>query len=128
MSDEEAKNNLCKRVIFYLISLLFYISIIPQRRRFCKQIFMNKYIIHNVSHTHWDREWYLPYETMRLRLIDMMDTLLGIMDSDFDYRYFTLDGQTVVMEDYREICTNLAGGHLIPYILETEKRGHANSP
>lgn len=64
---------------------------------------MNKYIIHNVSHTHWDREWYLPYETMRLRLVDMMDTLLGIMDSDSDYRYFTLDGQTVVLEDYLEI-------------------------
>ncbi|PIP13836.1 MAG: alpha-mannosidase, partial [bacterium (Candidatus Stahlbacteria) CG23_combo_of_CG06-09_8_20_14_all_40_9] len=64
---------------------------------------MNKYVIHIVSHTHWDREWYLPYETMRLRLVDMMDTLLGIMDSDSDYRYFTLDGQTVVLEDYLEI-------------------------
>jgi alpha-mannosidase len=26
-----------------------------------------------VSHTHWDREWYLPFEAFRARLVRMMD-------------------------------------------------------
>ena len=25
-----------------------------------------------VSHTHWDREWYLPFEVFRLRLVDLV--------------------------------------------------------
>jgi len=64
---------------------------------------MNKCVIHLVAHTHWDREWYLPYEAMRLRLVDMIDALLIIMDGDSEYKYFTLDGQTVMLEDYLEI-------------------------
>lgn len=56
-----------------------------------------------VSHTHWDREWYQPYEEFRIRLVRLMDKLLDIMASDPDYRYFTLDGQTIVLEDYLAI-------------------------
>ena len=56
-----------------------------------------------VSHTHWDREWYLPFEEFRIRLVKLMDKLLDIMASDPDYRYFTLDGQTIVLEDYLKI-------------------------
>jgi mannosylglycerate hydrolase len=56
-----------------------------------------------VSHTHWDREWYQPFEEFRIRLVKLMDKLLDIMASDPDYRYFTLDGQTIVLEDYLEI-------------------------
>ena len=26
-----------------------------------------------VSHTHWDREWYQPFEAFRVRLVRMMD-------------------------------------------------------
>jgi mannosylglycerate hydrolase len=56
-----------------------------------------------VSHTHWDREWYQPFEEFRIRLVKLMDKLLDILASDPDYRYFTLDGQTIVLEDYLEI-------------------------
>ena len=62
-----------------------------------------KYEIHLVSHTHWDREWYLTFEQFRLRLGDLIDHLLEIMDSNPDYKYYMLDGQTVVLEDYLEI-------------------------
>ncbi len=54
-----------------------------------------------VPHTHWDREWYLPFQTFRYRLIELIDNLLEIME-DQDY-YFMLDGQTIVLEDYLEI-------------------------
>lgn len=56
-----------------------------------------------VSHTHWDREWYETYQQFRLRLVRLMDKLLHILDSDPAYRYFMLDGQTIVLEDYLQI-------------------------
>lgn len=56
-----------------------------------------------VSHTHWDREWYLPFEAFRARLVGMMDSLLDLLDRDPDYKHFVLDGQTVPLDDYLEI-------------------------
>ncbi len=53
-----------------------------------------------VSHTHWDREWYLPFEEFRTRLVELIDALLDILSNDEQYRHFTLDGQTIVLEDY----------------------------
>ncbi|MBR2460209.1 MAG: hypothetical protein IKB34_03150 [Clostridia bacterium] len=55
-----------------------------------------------ISHTHWDREWYLPFEQFRIRLCDLIDNLLIILKSEKSYR-FHLDAQTVVLEDYLEI-------------------------
>src|SRR5256885_16535083 len=59
--------------------------------------------IHVVSHTHWDREWYLTHEQFRFRLVTLIDRLLDLLESDPDYKYFHLDGQTIVLEDYLEI-------------------------
>src|SRR6476646_9746827 len=59
--------------------------------------------IHVVSHTHWDREWYLTYEQFRFRLVALVDRLLDLLDRDPSYRHFHLDGQTIVLEDYLEI-------------------------
>src|SRR5687767_3322804 len=58
---------------------------------------------HIVSHTHWDREWYLTFEQFRLRLVGLIDRLLDMMESEPDYEYFHLDGQTIVLEDYLEL-------------------------
>lgn len=52
-----------------------------------------------ISHTHWDREWYIPLENFKLRLNDLMDRLLDILAEDEKYR-FHLDAQTIVLEDY----------------------------
>ena len=59
--------------------------------------------IHVVSHTHWDREWYLTHEQFRFRLVALIDRLLDLLDADPNYKYFHLDGQTIVLEDYLEI-------------------------
>jgi len=56
-----------------------------------------------VSHTHWDREWYEPFQRFRMRLVRLVDKLLHILDSDPDYRHFMLDGQTIVLQDYLQI-------------------------
>ncbi|HEY9723078.1 MAG TPA: hypothetical protein V6D47_13800, partial [Oscillatoriaceae cyanobacterium] len=51
-----------------------------------------------VPHTHWDREWYRPFEAYRYRLVKTLDAVL-----DSDLPYFLLDGQMVVVEDYLAI-------------------------
>lgn len=56
-----------------------------------------------VSHTHWDREWYEPFQIFRGRLVKLIDKLLNILAVDPDYAYFTLDGQTILLEDYLAI-------------------------
>lgn len=53
-----------------------------------------------VSHTHWDREWYFPFQTFRFRLVGLMDHLLGLLEREPDFKHFTLDGQTILLEDY----------------------------
>jgi alpha-mannosidase len=55
---------------------------------------------HFISHTHWDREWYLPFERFRYRLVNLIDRLLELLDNDPGFKYFHLDGQTIVLEDY----------------------------
>ena len=55
-----------------------------------------------VSHTHWDRAWYVPFEEFRIRLVDVMDRLLGILSKQREY-VFCFDGQTVAVEDYLAI-------------------------
>lgn len=55
-----------------------------------------------ISHTHWDREWYQTQEEFRMRLIDLIDHLLQILDEEPDY-IFHMDAQTIVFEDYWEV-------------------------
>lgn len=55
-----------------------------------------------VPHTHWDREWYLPFQRFRHKLVKLVDELLAIFETNDRYR-FMLDGQTIVLEDYLEI-------------------------
>jgi glycosyl hydrolase family 38/alpha mannosidase-like protein len=56
-----------------------------------------------VPHTHWDREWYQSYQEFRLNLVDLIDTLLPLLESDPSYPYFMLDGQMAVVDDYLEV-------------------------
>ena len=56
-----------------------------------------------VPHTHWDREWYLPFERFRLRLVELLDELLPRLDADPGYAHFMLDGQMAVVDDYGEL-------------------------
>src|SRR5271157_2645872 len=58
-----------------------------------KQVFI-------VPETHWDREWYEPFQKFRHKLVKLIDTCLGIDNPGY---FFMLDGQTVVLEDYLEI-------------------------
>ncbi|OQX93075.1 MAG: hypothetical protein B6I17_04420 [Tenericutes bacterium 4572_104] len=55
--------------------------------------------IHIISHTHWDREWYKPFSYFNVKLSYFFDELFEVMENN-DYKYFMLDGQMVLVEDY----------------------------
>ncbi|OMF29407.1 alpha-mannosidase [Paenibacillus sp. FSL H8-0548] len=63
----------------------------------------SKRVVHVISHTHWDREWYMPYEAHHVKLIETMDTLLDTFEADPDFRSFYLDGQTIILDDYLQV-------------------------
>ena len=56
-----------------------------------------------VPHTHWDREWYEPFQTFRLKLVRLVDGLLDQLEADSSFSHFLLDGQLAVVDDYLEI-------------------------
>ena len=35
-----------------------------------------------VPHTHWDREWYEPFQVFRFRLVSALDTVLEMAEAD----------------------------------------------
>jgi len=55
-----------------------------------------------VVHTHWDREWYEPFQRMRARLVAMTDRMLTLVEEG-KIPCFHFDGQTIVLEDYLEV-------------------------
>ena len=59
--------------------------------------------LHLISHTHWDREWYRSFQSFRLKLVHLIDGLLELLDNDPQFKYFMLDGQTIVLDDYLAI-------------------------
>lgn len=61
------------------------------------------YLITIVSHTHWDREWYRPFQEFRLLLVEAVDQVLNMLANQPGYHSFLLDGQTLALEDYLEI-------------------------
>ncbi len=63
----------------------------------------DNYTVYLVPHTHWDREWYAPFQHFRIRLVQLIDRLLALLERDPNYTHFSLDGQSVVLQDYLEI-------------------------
>ncbi len=62
---------------------------------------LNRFFV--VPHTHWDREWYSPFEHFHLRLAEVVDGVIDVLERDPAFTSFTLDGQAIVLEDYLAI-------------------------
>ena len=56
-----------------------------------------------ISHSHWDREWYMSFEKHRLRLVKLVDEVLDLIDNDPEFNSFQLDGQAIIIDDYLAI-------------------------
>ncbi len=59
--------------------------------------------LHLIPTTHWDRAWYWPLQRMRVKLIEMFQSVMVCMRQDPQYQ-FMMDGQAVMLEDYLEVC------------------------
>ena len=49
---------------------------------------MNK-TVHIISHSHWDREWYMPFEYHRAYLVKLIDNCIELFEKD-DKIYFVI--------------------------------------
>lgn len=56
-----------------------------------------------VSNTHWDREFRRSFEKTRRRLLDMLDVTIDILETQPDYHSFTMDGHSIMIDDYLEM-------------------------
>lgn len=59
--------------------------------------------VYIISHSHWDREWYMAYEQHHMRLVELMDDLLELFENDPAFNSFHLDGQTIILDDYLQV-------------------------
>ncbi|MDP2884424.1 MAG: glycoside hydrolase family 38 C-terminal domain-containing protein [Ignavibacteria bacterium] len=57
---------------------------------------------HIVSHSHWDREWYFPFDRFRAMLVDMIEDLFELLEKDPEFKSYTLDGQMAAVMDFLE--------------------------
>lgn len=58
---------------------------------------------HYVLSTHWDREWYQPFQDYRYRLVQLVDRVLDGWQREDLNGPFQTDGQAVILEDYLEV-------------------------
>lgn len=59
---------------------------------------------HIISHSHWDREWYLSFEKHRYYFIKLMNDLIEQFKEEGNaFESFHLDGQTILLEDYFDV-------------------------
>lgn len=63
-------------------------------------------VCHVVTHVHWDREWYRPFESYRTRLVELVEQVCRQLDSGSLER-FHLDGQTITIRDVADLRPDL---------------------
>ncbi|WP_338983892.1 glycosyl hydrolase-related protein [Spiroplasma endosymbiont of Othius punctulatus] len=61
----------------------------------------NKWKIHVVPHTHWDKEWYFTKQDSDILLFDNIKKLLTMLEND-EIDTFTYDGQLSIIDDFLE--------------------------
>ena len=58
---------------------------------------------HVLSHSHWDREWYLSHAKHNFNLVQFMDKLIEVLETDEGFKSFHLDGQIILVDDYLKV-------------------------
>lgn len=56
--------------------------------------------IHVIPHSHWDREWYFTTSRSKVYLMKDLKDVLVTLEHDPDFKYFMLDAQASLLEDY----------------------------
>lgn len=71
--------------------------------------------VHILNHTHWDREWYETFEEFRYKLRNGLRYVQRLLDEG-QIESFFLDGQTIVLDDFKEIVNEAEYEKLLQYI------------
>ncbi|MCE5272130.1 glycoside hydrolase family 38 [bacterium] len=58
---------------------------------------------HYIASTHWDREWYEPFQGFRMRLVSLLDEAFDTFGKEPQFRNFVTDGQAIPVFDYLEV-------------------------
>jgi len=61
--------------------------------------------IHIISHTHWDREWFLTKDYTNKWLVPFFERLFLLLQENKEYK-FVLDGQMLMVNDYLKHLPN----------------------
>lgn len=90
---------------------------------FMKKIISNSKVekIYYFAATHWDREWYKTVDEFRYKLIPTMDTIIDTVNKNSNFEYFTLDGQTCILEDYLAIRENTNYASSLKKLIQNNK-------
>ncbi|MDR0299492.1 MAG: alpha-mannosidase [Streptococcaceae bacterium] len=59
--------------------------------------------VYIISHSHLDREWYMPYEQHHMRVVELFDEIIDSFEHDPSFKFFHVDGQTIPLDDYLEV-------------------------
>ena len=88
-------------LIFYsqTFNELRIISLIPANG-INQEFIVSKTRVHITPHMHWDREWYFSTEESRILLVNNMEEIMDRLESDPEYKFYVMDGQTAILEDY----------------------------
>jgi alpha-mannosidase len=88
-------------------------------------------VLHVINHTHWDREWFVPFTITRSWIPTLIRNLNKVVEQNPSYD-FLFDGQTEVIEDLEQadksayhIATRLIKEHKLevgPYYCQVEMR------
>lgn len=59
--------------------------------------------VYVVPHCHWDAEWYFTCEDSHILLVENLDYLLDLLESDRQFSSYTFDGLAIVLDDYLQV-------------------------
>src|SRR6266404_1230377 len=59
-------------------------------------------VLHVINHTHWDREWFVPFTVTRRWIPRLIENLAKMVRTNPDYA-FLFDAQTMVIEDLEAV-------------------------
>jgi len=68
-----------------------------------KDTMKDQYDMHIIINTHWDREYRWSFAETQFRLVEAVDDLIDIMNTDERFAYFHTDSQVSMLDDYLEV-------------------------
>lgn len=91
----------------------------------------NNTTLHVINHTHWDREWFVPFTFTRRWISQLINNLEEVVAANPDYQFF-FDAQTMVIDDlqsidpeaYGKACELIRNKNLVigPYYAQPDMR------